>query len=347
MKRFILVTIAVLFSLTVNAQQTVGSANAHVKGRNVVGSLPKPSYTSQAEGIVVVQVKVDKYGTVTEAIPGAEGTTVADKALWNAARSAALKAHFNQSANAPALQTGAITYVFKVSPDAEAGFTGSDNQEEFTHIKNLVDAQGHSVYSIRARYVKTHKLNKLIFLVEEDDYIIPIQLVKNDLGAEKRFQSLNLQAGDSLTIKGTLSKIDIDFEDYTGLIDAVIEEVTAMYQPQEKAPESESDAIPFQLIEVKPSFNGGDANEFSKWVNSQLIYPTTQKKQGIQGRVILQFTIKADGSVADVHVINGVDSELDKEAVRVVSNSPKWKPGTSKGKPVDVLYIFPIIFQLR
>lgn len=94
--------------------KTEGTANAHVKGRNVVGSLPKPSYTTQVEGIVVVQVKVDQYGTVTEAIPGAEGTTVTDKTLWNAARSAALKAHFNQSANAPALQTGTITYIFKL-----------------------------------------------------------------------------------------------------------------------------------------------------------------------------------------------------------------------------------------
>ena len=94
--------------------KTEGTANAHVKGRNVVGSLPKPSYDSQTEGIVVVQVKVDQYGTVTEAIPGAEGTTVTDKKLWNAARSAALKAHFNQSASAPALQTGTITYIFKL-----------------------------------------------------------------------------------------------------------------------------------------------------------------------------------------------------------------------------------------
>lgn len=345
MKKFILLTIAALFSFTVSAQQVVGSANAHVKGRDVVGSLPRPSYNTQAEGIVVVQIKVDQYGSVIEAIPGAEGTTTNDKNLWSASRNAAMKAHFNMSANAPAVQTGTLTYIFRL--DGGTSISKSLNTNEFTSVKDLVDNQRPGVYSIRARYVKTHKLNKLIFLVEEDDYIIPIQLVKNDLGAEKRFQSLNLQAGDLLTIKGTLSKIDIDFEDYTGLIDAVIEEVTAMYQPQEKAPESESDAIPFQLIEVKPSFNGGDANEFSKWVNSQLIYPTTQKKQGIQGRVILQFTIKADGSVADVHVINGVDSALDKEAIRVVSRSPKWKPGTSKGKPVDVLYTFPIIFQLR
>ena len=94
--------------------KTEGTANAHVKGRSVLGSLPKPTYNAQVEGRVVVQVKVDQYGTVTEAIPGAEGTTVTDKTLWNAARSAALKAHFNQSANAPTLQTGTITYIFKL-----------------------------------------------------------------------------------------------------------------------------------------------------------------------------------------------------------------------------------------
>ena len=94
--------------------KTEGSANAHVKGRNVVGSLPYPTYASQTEGIVVVQVKVDQYGTVTEAIPGAEGTTVTDKTLWNAARNAAMKAHFNMDAHAPAMQSGTITYIFKL-----------------------------------------------------------------------------------------------------------------------------------------------------------------------------------------------------------------------------------------
>ena len=94
--------------------KTEGTANAHLKGRSVVGSLPKPAYGIQAEGTVVVQIKVDQYGNVTEAIPGAEGTTVTNKELWNAARNAAMKAHFNMKADAPALQTGTITYIFKL-----------------------------------------------------------------------------------------------------------------------------------------------------------------------------------------------------------------------------------------
>jgi hypothetical protein len=94
--------------------RTEGNANAHLKGRNVVGTLPVPSYNIQLEGIVVVQVKVDQYGDVKEAIPGVEGTTVTDKRLWSAARAAAMKAHFNVSADAPLLQTGTITYKFKL-----------------------------------------------------------------------------------------------------------------------------------------------------------------------------------------------------------------------------------------
>ncbi len=99
-----------------NAQtgKTEGSANAHLQGRTVLGTLPKPSYSAQSEGRVVVQIKVNQYGEVTDAIPGVEGTTVTDKNLWNAARNAALKAHFNQKADAPAVQLGTITYIFKL-----------------------------------------------------------------------------------------------------------------------------------------------------------------------------------------------------------------------------------------
>ena len=111
--------------------------------------------------------------------------------------------------------------------------------------------------------------------------------------------------------------------------------------------EVEEEAIPFALVENKPTFQGGDANTFSKWVNSQLEYPEIAKENGIQGRVTLQFTVNTDGSVSDVKVLRGVDSSLDKEAVRVVSSSPKWKPGMQRDKPVRVTYTFPVIFQLR
>ena len=114
-----------------------------------------------------------------------------------------------------------------------------------------------------------------------------------------------------------------------------------------KEEEVEEEAIPFQLVEQKPSFNGGDANTFSKWVNERLVYPEIAKENGVQGRVTLQFTVEADGRVTNVRVLRGVDPSLDAEAVRVVSSSPKWKPGRQRDRAVKVTYTFPVIFQLR
>ena len=94
--------------------KTDGAPNAHVKGRSVLGALPRPDYAVQDEGKVVVDIWVDNYGNVTKAVAGGQGTTVNNQTLWAAARSAAMKAHFNQSADAPALQQGTITYIFKL-----------------------------------------------------------------------------------------------------------------------------------------------------------------------------------------------------------------------------------------
>lgn len=94
--------------------ETSGEPNAKVEGRSVNGTLPRPSYNVQKSGKVVVAIWVDNYGQVQKAVPGATGTTVSDQTLWKAAREAALGAHFNMSADAPALQEGTITYVFNL-----------------------------------------------------------------------------------------------------------------------------------------------------------------------------------------------------------------------------------------
>ena len=110
----------------------------------------------------------------------------------------------------------------------------------------------------------------------------------------------------------------------------------------------EEEEIPFAVVEEKPKFQGKDPNPgFTKWVFSKIVYPEIAKENGVQGRVTLQFTIDTDGSVKNVKVLRGVDSSLDKEAVRVVSSSPKWTPGKQRNKAVRVKYTFPVVFQLR
>ena len=106
-------------------------------------------------------------------------------------------------------------------------------------------------------------------------------------------------------------------------------------------------AIPFSQLEVKPTFQGGEAGtSFSKWVNENLKYPQAAKDAGVQGRVTLQFIVYPDGSVRDTKVLRGAHPDLDAEALRVVSASPNWTPGYVNGEPVKVTYTFPVIFQL-
>ena len=105
--------------------------------------------------------------------------------------------------------------------------------------------------------------------------------------------------------------------------------------------------VPFQHLGQQPTFNGGNANEFSKWVAANMKYPEKCRQSKIQGRVTLQFTITEKGEVTDVRVLRGVNEELDKEALRVVSASPRWTPGKDKnGNIVPVSFTFPVLFQL-
>lgn len=128
---------------------------------------------------------------------------------------------------------------------------------------------------------------------------------------------------------------------------SAVKKVPVKTETHPYVPADDEEPIPFQLVKEKPSFQGGDANQFSKWVNQRLVYPEIARENGVQGRVTLQFTIRKDGSITNVKVIRGVDPALDKEAVRVVSMSPKWTPGMLNGRVVSVIYTFPVIFQLQ
>lgn len=103
----------------------------------------------------------------------------------------------------------------------------------------------------------------------------------------------------------------------------------------------------YAMVDERPMFQGGDAGKFSLWVFSQIKYPEEAFKNKVMGRTILQFTIAKDGKVKDVGVLRGSGSQLlDDEAVRVVLSSPDWTPGKDDGKPVDVIYTFPVVFKL-
>lgn len=102
----------------------------------------------------------------------------------------------------------------------------------------------------------------------------------------------------------------------------------------------------FEVVEHMPEFTGGGMPALMEYLSKNIKYPEAAMKKGIQGRGIVQFVVEKDGSITNVKILRGVDPKLDKEAVRVVSAMPKWKPGTQRGEAVRVRFTVPVMFRL-
>ncbi len=124
------------------------------------------------------------------------------------------------------------------------------------------------------------------------------------------------------------------------------EVVEVQQNVKEEVQEAEPEEVPFVVVEEMPSFPGGDA-ALLKYIGEHTNYPEVAKENNIQGRVIVRFCVTAKGGVSQVSVLKGVDPELDKEAMRVVTTLPAFKPGKQGGKPVPVWYMVPITFTLK
>lgn len=101
---------------------------------------------------------------------------------------------------------------------------------------------------------------------------------------------------------------------------------------------------PFLIVEEMPSFMGGDINKFRQWIQKRAIYPEEAIDNNIKGAVIITFIIEQDGSISNVAIVRGVHPLLDNEALRVISSSPRWRPGLQRGRAVRVRYSISLIF---
>jgi len=101
----------------------------------------------------------------------------------------------------------------------------------------------------------------------------------------------------------------------------------------------------FEEVDVMPEYPGGKDALF-KFISENVQYPENAKKEGITGKVYVSFVVDKDGSVNDVGIARGVDSELDKEALRVIKKLKNWKPGKKEGELVKVGFTLPIKFAL-
>ena len=113
----------------------------------------------------------------------------------------------------------------------------------------------------------------------------------------------------------------------------------------EVEPEPEEEEV-FMVVEDAPEFPGG-INALLEYLKKNIKYPAICRDNNIQGRVIVSFVVNKDGKIVDPEVVKGVNPSLDKEALRVISTMPNWKPGYQRGKPVRVKYSVPVNFRLN
>jgi len=101
----------------------------------------------------------------------------------------------------------------------------------------------------------------------------------------------------------------------------------------------------FEVVEQMPHFPGGAAS-LMRYLSENIKYPIQAQTKGISGRVVVSFVVEPDGTFSDLRVIRSVDPILDKEALRVVRDMPRWIPGKQDGKPVRARYNVPVSFRL-
>lgn len=103
--------------------------------------------------------------------------------------------------------------------------------------------------------------------------------------------------------------------------------------------------VVFDVVEEMPEFVGG-IEKLYEYLSKNINYPELAKENGIQGKIFIQFVVWKDGSIRNVKVVKGVHNTLDKEALRVVNEMPKWKPGKQRGKNVNAKFTLPIKFKI-
>lgn len=102
----------------------------------------------------------------------------------------------------------------------------------------------------------------------------------------------------------------------------------------------------FTVVQQMPEFPGGQAS-LLKYLATRIKYPAIAQENGIQGRVSCSFVVDTDGSLKNIEVIRGIDPSLDREAVRVIREMPKWNPGVQNNMAVAVKYTVPVTFRLQ
>ena len=146
----------------------------------------------------------------------------------------------------------------------------------------------------------------------------------------------------------TIVEDDADVEETTiATSEETNQAVEIKYVPVAVEEEEPEEQTIFEVVEQMPEFPNGGMAGLMQYLSKNIKYPTIAQENGTQVRVTVQFVVNRDGSIVDAKVLRGVDPYLDKEAIRVISSMPKWKPGMQRGKAVRVKYTVPVMFRLQ
>ena len=121
-------------------------------------------------------------------------------------------------------------------------------------------------------------------------------------------------------------------------------ELTTDAETDQTMPENDTAIV--VISDVMPEFPGGDEALFA-YLSQNINYPTEAKDAKLEGRVYVTFVIEKDGQVSNAKILRDIGGGCGEEAIRVVNNMPKWKPGIQDGKPVRTQFNLPVSFQLQ
>jgi len=172
-------------------------------------------------------------------------------------------------------------------------------------------------------------------LDEEEDLVVQTQRVEPPPPPPPPKQTTVIEVVED-DVKVDDIEIDAETDD-----DEEIEE----QQIQEEEPEEEKEDEIFVFVEDQPTFPGGDAARI-KYLQDNIHYPEMAKESGIQGTVYVTFVVEKDGRITNVKVLRGIGGGCDEEAVRIIKNMPRWKPGKQRGRAVRAQFNMPIRFVL-
>jgi periplasmic protein TonB len=158
-------------------------------------------------------------------------------------------------------------------------------------------------------------------VIKPDDEVVKEEIPDQDL-------LKTVDAGTKTQEGDPNAPVDLGVLEGTGIVEEVVE------------------TKPYTWVEQMPTFPGGDA-EMMKYLGKNIRYPPVAQRNGLEGLVVLSFTVSSSGEISDIEVVKSLGGGTDEEAVRVVKGMPKWQPGKQNGRAVPVKFTLPIRFTIK